>query len=108
MIVNRFIPGFGFSAINLFGIIFVRKGMPFNAADLQHERIHTRQMLELLVIPFYILYAFEWLVRLLQHRNFLRAYLAISFEREAYCHQSQPNYLQHRKHYAWWHYLCVN
>ncbi|MCR4993784.1 MAG: hypothetical protein K6A32_00105 [Bacteroidales bacterium] len=101
MIVNRFIPFRGFTAINLFGLIFVRKGMPFTAADLRHERIHTRQMLELLVIPFYMFYVLEWLVRLVQHRNLLRAYLSISFEREAYKHQHDSDYLAHRRHYAW-------
>ena len=104
-IVNRFIPFAGFTAINLFGLIFVRRGQKFTATDLQHERIHTRQMLELLILPFYVIYLIEWLLRLLQTHHVIRAYLRISFEREAYAHQSDSNYLRHRPAYAWLHYL---
>ncbi len=107
MIVNRFIPFRGFTAINLFGLIFVRRGKMFTAVDLQHERIHTRQMLELLVLPFYLIYLVEWVVRLLQTRSLRSAYLSISFEREAYAHQSSPNYLRHRRHFAWLKYMNI-
>ena len=75
--------------------------MLFTDADLRHERIHTRQMLELLVLPFYLIYLAEWLVRFVRLRHPLRAYLAISFEREAYAHQSDPTYLRRRPRYAW-------
>ena len=51
MIVNRLIPFGRFTAINLFGHIFVRRGKTFTATDLHHEHIHTRQMLEMLVLP---------------------------------------------------------
>ena len=44
----------------------------------------------------------EWLVRLLRRGN---AYRAISFEREAYDNQRDANYLSHRRHFAWRHYL---
>lgn len=60
---NRWIPFKGFSAINLFGVIFVRKDLPeeyltntrWLETIVRHERIHTRQMVELLVILFYLL-----------------------------------------------------
>lgn len=100
-IVNRFIPFAGFTAINLFGLIFVRRGREFTDTDMRHEQIHTRQMLELLIIPFYLIYIIEWLLRLAQTRNLLIAYRRISFEREAYLHQSDPDYLLHRRPYAW-------
>lgn len=105
MIYNRFIPFGKFTAINLFGLIFVRKGRAFDASDLHHERIHTRQLLEMLVVPFYLWYCLEWLFRLMQTRSPFRAYLAISFEREAYENQSDDDYLRHRRPYAWMHYL---
>ena len=41
-------------------------------------------------------------VRLFKKGN---AYRNISFEREAYANEADENYLQHRKHYAWIHYL---
>lgn len=62
-------------------------------------------MRELLYLPFYLLYIFEWLFRLLQTRNFLRAYHNISFEREAYAHQDETDYLLRRRCFAWRHYL---
>lgn len=105
MITSRFIPFAGFTAINLFGLIFVRKGKMLTSEDLCHERIHTRQMCELLFIPFYLFYLIEWVVRLFQTHDRLRAYHQISFEREAYTHQSDPNYLHHRRAYAWRHFL---
>lgn len=91
----------GFAAINLCGLILVRKDMKFTDDDLRHERIHTRQMLELLILPFYLWYAIEWLVRLVQTRSPLRAYSRIAFEREAYSNQSSPDYLKRRRPYAW-------
>lgn len=75
--------------------------MKFTEDDLRHERIHTRQMLELLILPFYLWYGIEWLLRLVQTRSALRAYLRLSFEREAYAYQSSPDYLKHRRPYAW-------
>lgn len=100
-IVNRFIPLRTFAAVNIFGLIFVRRGNTFTPADLRHELIHTRQMRELLYLPFYIVYGIEWIVRLIQYRSPLKAYLNISFEREAYAHQAEGNYLTTRRHYAW-------
>lgn len=126
LIHNRFLPFGPFLAINLFGIIFVRKGRAFAPVDLNHERIHTRQMRELLYVPFYLIYIAEWLVRLAQTflptreadasapanhparreaSRLLRAYRRISFEREAYTHQSEPSYLSNRAPWAWRHYL---
>ena len=105
MIINRFIPFRGFTAINLFGLIFVRQGKTFTSVELRHEHIHTRQMLELLVVPFYLWYTFEWFIHLMATRSPMRAYRAISFEREAYAHQNDRTYLRHRHHYAWLKYL---
>ena len=109
---NRWIPFKGFSAINLFGVIFVRKDLPeeyltntrWLETIVRHERIHTSQMVELLVILFYLLYIIEWLGRLAICRDAERAYRSISFEQEAYAHQDDPEYLQRRKPYAFLHY----
>ncbi|MCR5180588.1 MAG: hypothetical protein K6C30_05170 [Bacteroidaceae bacterium] len=111
IIVNRFLPLRGFSALNICGLILVRRGSPFTSADLRHERIHTRQQRELLFLPFFLLYSLEWLFRLLQtghpfrSSSLLRAYLSISFEREAYSHQHDPRYLSRRPPFAWRHYF---
>jgi hypothetical protein len=102
IIRNRFIPFKGFNAINLFGVILVKKHVHVSESLLNHERIHTRQILELFVVGFYLWYLVEWLIRLSQEGN---AYRKISLEREAYIHEGDLQYLQHRKPYAWWSYL---
>ncbi len=101
IIRNSIIPVSHFTAINLFGLIFVRRGHSFSDVDLNHERIHTAQMLELLVLGFYLWYLVEWLVLLVRHRNVLRAYRLIRFEREAYDHQADLGYLHRRRLWAW-------
>lgn len=108
IIRNNIIPFKGFSAINLFGVLFVRNDAKITDTTLQHEEIHSRQMRELLWIGFYLWYVLEWIVRLFQcHFNNYVAYMSISFEREAYARQGEPYYLVNgvRKPYAWMRYL---
>ena len=100
-IYNRILPPKGYKAMNLFGLIFIRKGYTFGKTDANHEGIHTRQMLELLIVFFYLFYFVEWSVKLIYYRNFYTAYRNISFEREAYLNQRNPDYMKERKHYAW-------
>lgn len=103
IIRNNIIPfGRDYGAINLFGILFVKPDMPLTAEVINHERIHTAQMRALLYVPFYIIYIIEWLIRLLQQKNLFRAYMAISFEREAYANSNNLGYLNHRKRFAQW------
>ncbi len=101
IIHNRFIPFSSFYAINICGLIFVRKGIHLSARELNHERIHTRQQLEMLFVFFYVWYLAEWLIKICLYRNRIKAYRNISFEREAYKHMNNLNYLKHRKHFAW-------
>lgn len=99
VIYNSIIPFKGYKAINLLGLIFVRKGCNFTATDLQHEKIHTAQMLELLIIGFYLWYLIEWLFLLFKYGTWSKAYRNIRFEKEAYANQGTPDYLKNRKHY---------
>lgn len=104
IIYNSIIPFPGFSAINLFGIMFVRntyKGR-ISQTTINHESIHTEQMKELGYVFFYILYFLEWIVRLFT--NTKTAYKSISFEQEAYANQYNYNYLSTRKRYNWFKY----
>ena len=90
------------AAINLFGIFFVHPNVHVNERLINHERIHTAQLLEMGIVFFYIWYFVEWLVKLPTPG---RAYYRISFEREAYLHEHDLDYLKHRKMYSWWKYL---
>lgn len=112
LIYNNLIPFKGFSAINLFGILFIRKGCIISEVTLNHEAIHSEQMKELWYIPFYILYGIEWLFRFIfspgkynPRPNIMSrgklAYYNISFEREAYKNEKNLDYLKTRKKYQW-------
>lgn len=105
IIYNDIIPFKGFKAINLFGMLFVRKGMNMTDIDIRHEQIHTAQQREMLYVFFYLWYVIEWAIRLCLYRHAHKAYRNISFECEAYNMQRDLLYLDDRKHYAWVKYL---
>lgn len=106
VIYNNIIPFPGYKAMNLFGILFARKGARIDDETINHESIHTAQIKELLYIFFYIWYGVEWLVRLCQYGS--DAYYNISFEREAYSNESNLEYLKNRKGYSFLKYLKKN
>ena len=68
---------------------------------INHEKIHLRQQLELLVFPFYILYLLNYLVNLVRYKKHDLAYRNIVFEREAYSYESDLNYLKNGNWYGW-------
>jgi hypothetical protein len=63
---------------------------------LNHEKIHLRQQLELLFVPFFIWYGLEFVIRFFQYRDWKIAYRNISFEREAYENEKDINFLNNR------------
>lgn len=101
---NNLIPFRPFLAVNLFGVVFVRKDQWEEMTDtekqrtLRHEAIHSAQGRELLWIGFYLAYLLEWLGRLITSGK--GAYGRISFEREAYGNDWKTEY--RRKHFAQW------
>ena len=72
---------------------------------INHEQIHLRQQLELLIVPFYLLYLLNYLVNLIVYRNHHRAYLNIVFEREAYKKDADTDYRKKRKLWAFVHFF---
>ena len=70
-----------------------------------HERIHLRQQLELLIVLFYVWYGLEYLIRLLILKDKKKAYRSISFEREAYQNEKDPDYLKRRSFWEFMKYL---
>lgn len=101
VVFNSIIPFKGYKAINLFEIIFARKECKerFTDIDLNHEKIHTAQMRELLYIGFYLWYLIEWFILLFKYGS--KAYRNIRFEKEAYANEDNLDYLKTRKHYAY-------
>ena len=105
VIYNKYFPLKNFTAINLFGLIFARiEYKDLEKYELNHEKIHTYQIIELLGVLYYLLYAIEWLFRLCQYRDTLKAYHNISFEREAYTNHFDLGYLKGRRPYSFIHY----
>ncbi|MFK5973707.1 MAG: hypothetical protein QM485_10555 [Flavobacteriaceae bacterium] len=72
---------------------------------INHEKIHLRQQQELLILPFYMFYIFEWLLRSIFYMDRYRAYQNISFEREAYANEKNLEYPSKRKAYSFIKYL---
>lgn len=81
----------GISAIAIFPFIFASEDIKITEDLLNHERIHLRQQLEMLVIPFYIVYLIEF---------YTKGYRNISFEKEAYQNEQNLNYLKTRRLYS--------
>lgn len=80
------------------------KALKGNTVLVNHEKIHLRQQLELLIIPFFVIYGIEFLVRLIQYKNWNIAYRNISFEREAYKNEKDLNYIKLRPFMAFIHF----
>lgn len=69
--------------------------------------IHLRQELELLILPFYILYLLNYLFNLWRYKDRGKAYLNIVFEKEAYANEAETGYLRERKFWAWLKFLKI-
>lgn len=86
----------------LFPFILVKSARLKNDAVLiNHEKIHLRQQLELLILPFYIFYLLNYFVNLIQYRNHYLAYRNIVFEKEAYDCEQNLQYLKNGSWYGW-------
>lgn len=96
--IKRHPGGRRFLAINLFGFIFTRTEL--TPRQLRHELIHSRQQREMLYLPFFLWYLVEWLCLWVRLGDRMQAYRQISFEREAYSHEADVNYLKNRRLFA--------
>ncbi|MCX2573691.1 hypothetical protein OQ268_04010 [Pedobacter sandarakinus] len=72
---------------------------------INHEKIHLRQQLELLILPFYILYLGNYLYNLIRFKKHHSAYLNIVFEREAYHHEGNLRYLKQGNWFGWYKFI---
>lgn len=103
VLVFKFLTPKGFRGITIFPfILLTHKNDREDAVVINHEKIHIRQQLELLVVPFFLWYGIEFLFRWVQLKNRFAAYRNISFEREAYANEKDPGYLKQR---SFWNFL---
>ncbi len=73
---------------------------------MRHERIHLRQQVELLIIPFYILYLSQYFwFRTVKKYSHKKAYHALCFEREAYANDWKNGYFRRRIPFSFLKYL---
>lgn len=82
--------------------IFIREGY-LTDRIINHEMIHWKQQMEMFIIPFYLWYIFEWIIRL--PINGKDAYMKLLFEQEAHNNDDNLDYLKTRKHFSWIKYL---
>lgn len=101
LIVNKRLLSGRFKGITLWPFVIVKnQNLKKDRFFLNHEKIHLRQQLEMLVVFFYIWYAAEYFIRYSQTGNSLKAYKNISLEREAYRRENDLSYLNNRSFWA--------
>nr|WP_236011303.1 hypothetical protein [Olleya sediminilitoris] len=106
IIVSKYLVPKGYAGLTIYPFIFLKnKHLKESVSLVNHEKIHLKQQLELLVLPFYIWYVLEFLIRYLKHNNWQKAYKNISFEREAYCNDSNLQYIKTRRFWQFLKYL---
>ena len=95
-------PNLSVNAMALYPFVFLKdKSRKQDKFLINHEKIHLQQQLELLIIPFYFLYLANYLINLFKYKNHYQAYYNITFEKEAYKHENELNYLSNRESYNW-------
>lgn len=106
---NYLVPLPGYKCMTVWPFIFIRImagwGGQFNEVDATHEGIHGEQQKEMLLLPFFVLYLLEWMIRLIIYHNQWEAYRNISFEQEAFLYEKDSDYLGTRHRYAWVKYI---
>jgi hypothetical protein len=103
LIVFKFLTPKGFRGLTFFPFVFLmNKEDVLDKVFVNHEKIHLRQQLELLVLPFYVWYVMEFLIRWIMTKDKNVAYRNISFEKEAYTNEKDLNYLKLR---SFWKFL---
>ena len=102
-IYNNFIPFKGYLAMTVWPFIFIRKELTEKYTEKvhRHESIHAKQQLETLWVLFFVLYALEYVIKLILCGDMNRAYKSISFEQEAFSNENDVNYLEKRKLWSW-------
>ena len=104
--ISKYLVPKGYSGITLYPFVFLKtKKMKYDVVLLNHEKIHLKQQLELLILPFYIWYGLEFVFRFIQYKNWHAAYRNISFEKEAYLNERNLHYLNERRFWRFLKYL---
>ncbi|WP_332021907.1 hypothetical protein [Kaistella sp.] len=105
MVCRSLLKNTKISAITLFPVILLRRPEDrYDKTLINHEKIHLRQQLELLIIFFYLWYVIEYYFWYFRLKDSFLAYKYISFEREAFAMEDDHDYLKTRKLWSFWKY----
>lgn len=95
-------PSLPASAMALYPfMLFKNQELKGNKTIINHEKIHFCQQLELLIVPFYLLYFLNYLINLVRFKNHDKAYFNLCFEKEAYANDKNGGYIKGRRLYSW-------
>ena len=100
IVVAKYLIPKGYLGMTVFPFVFLRDAdSKRNFNLIRHECIHARQQIEMLVLPFFLWYLAEYLWGLVRLKKHAEAYRNISFEKEAYGNEDNPEFLKQR---AFW------
>ncbi len=103
ILYSKYLVPKGYLGITIYPFVFLKeKRFKEDTVLINHEYIHLKQQLELLIIPFFVWYGIEFLIRLCYYKNWFLAYKNISFEREAFANELNSKYLNQR---GFWQFL---
>ncbi len=106
LIISKYLVPKGYLGLALYPFIFLsQETLKQNKTIINHERIHLKQQLELLIVGFYLWYVLEFILRLCWHRQWQKAYRTLSFEREAYAKETDLTYLEQRNFWSFLKYI---
>lgn len=109
ILISKYLVPKGYTGLTVFPFVFLKnRGLKTDYILINHEKIHLKQQLEMLIIPFYLIYGLEFIFRLFQYKNWQLAYRNISFEREAYYNELNLDYLNNRPNWGFLKYLRIH
>lgn len=115
IVENKIIPFGNFVAFAFLKFIFTKDASKLNDKIIRHETIHYCQQAELAIIGFVVMYVLSFITQFIRclfiksigrinngnNSVWNRAYRTVLFEREAYLHEDDEDYLDKRAPYAW-------
>ena len=106
LIISKQLVPKGFRGLTIFPFVFIKwEKYRSDKVLINHEKIHIQQQFEMLFFLFFVWYILEFLIRWSLCRNASEAYRNICFEKEAYSHDEDSDYLSHRQCFAFRKYL---
>ena len=98
-VILSYLAPIDIGAITIGPFVFSRGTM--SDVTKNHEAIHWQQYIDCGIIGFVILYYLFYAINLIRYRDGQTAYYMIPFEKEAYDNDSNLDYLDTRKRFAW-------